>query len=61
MKIGDYISITCEGNHIKKGNIIAIETFNNKIMYLIMLERYPIGVWFYETELRCSSGFIKAI
>ncbi|MBK4775450.1 hypothetical protein [Candidatus Pantoea edessiphila] len=47
MKIGDYVTIKCECNYNDTGRIIAIETFNKKPMYLIILEDYPIGVWFF--------------
>ncbi|WP_136132288.1 hypothetical protein [Candidatus Pantoea edessiphila] len=49
MKIGDHITITSPGSSNKIGRILTIiESINNRKMYLVMLEDYPIGIWFFE-------------
>ncbi|PPI88200.1 hypothetical protein CRV12_00995 [Candidatus Pantoea edessiphila] len=48
MKIDDDVTIKFEGCCDRNGKITAIESFNAKKMYLIILEDYPIGIWFFD-------------
>ncbi|PPI86747.1 hypothetical protein [Candidatus Pantoea edessiphila] len=50
MQIGDYVIVKTEGIKNRIGKILAIEPepFKKSKMYLIILEDFPIGIWFFE-------------
>lgn len=39
----------------RQGIVLAAEVFNEGTMYLVALETYPQGVWFFN-ERQCSEG-----
>jgi hypothetical protein len=47
MKVNDLVTVKTDGGPRRKGTILEIETFNEGTMYLVSLEDYPGGVWFF--------------
>ncbi|SQK75235.1 Dextransucrase DSRB [Tatumella ptyseos] len=46
MQVDEWVSVKTAGGSPRTGKILAAETFNEGIMYLVALEEYPRGIWF---------------
>lgn len=47
MKVNDTVTVKTDGGPRREGTILAVEVFNEGTMYLVALEDYPAGVWFF--------------
>jgi len=47
MKVQDLVTVKTDGGPRREGVILAVEEFNEGTMYLVALEDYPAGVWFF--------------
>jgi len=47
MKVNDLVTVKTDGKQRREGVILAVEEFNEGIMYLVSLPDYPAGVWFF--------------
>lgn len=47
MQINDRVTVKTDGGPRREGVILAVEVFNEGTMYLVSLEDYPTGVWFF--------------
>lgn len=47
MKVNDLVTVKTDGELRREGVILAVEEFNEGIMYLVALDDYPAGVWFF--------------
>jgi hypothetical protein len=47
MKVQDRVTVKTDGGPRREGVILAVEEFNEGTMYLVALEDYPAGVWFF--------------
>ncbi|WP_439067481.1 protein DsrB [Serratia ureilytica] len=47
MQVNDRVTVKTDGGPRREGVILAVEVFNEGIMYLVSLEDYPAGVWFF--------------
>lgn len=47
MKVNDVVTVKTDGGPRRGGTILAVEVFNEGTMYLVALEDYPAGVWFF--------------
>lgn len=47
MKVRDLVTVKTDGKLRREGVILAVEKFNEGIMYLFSLADYPAGVWFF--------------
>ncbi|MBJ7220385.1 MULTISPECIES: protein DsrB [unclassified Brenneria] len=65
MKVNDLVTVKTDGRERREGVILAVEEFQEGTMYLVSLEDYPAGVWFFNeveskdgtfVELKHSSG-----
>ncbi|MFK8873580.1 protein DsrB [Serratia sarumanii] len=47
MQVNDRVTVKTDGGPRRKGIILAVEVFNEGTMYLVSLDDYPAGVWFF--------------
>ncbi|EPC6043779.1 protein DsrB [Serratia ureilytica] len=47
MQVNDRVMVKTDGGPRREGVILAVEVFNEGTMYLVSLEDYPAGVWFF--------------
>jgi len=47
MKVNDRVTVKTDGGPRRLGTILAVEPFNEGVMYLVSLEDYPLGIWFF--------------
>ncbi|BEL95188.1 protein DsrB [Serratia marcescens] len=47
MQVNDRVTVKTDGSPRREGVILAVEVFNEGTMYLVSLEDYPAGVWFF--------------
>lgn len=48
MKINDRVTVKTNGGPCHLGTVLAVEHYNKSVMYLVALEDYPIGIWFFD-------------
>ncbi|WP_440500525.1 protein DsrB, partial [Serratia nevei] len=51
MQVNDRVTVKTDGGPRREGVILAVEVFNEGTMYLVSLEDYPAGVWFFKALL----------
>ncbi|MGP2959361.1 protein DsrB, partial [Serratia bockelmannii] len=47
MQVNDRVTVKTDGGPRREGVILAVEVFNEGTMYLVSLDDYPAGVWFF--------------
>jgi len=47
MKVNDRGTVKTDGGARRPGVVLAVEPFNEGTMYLVSLEDYPLGIWFF--------------
>ncbi|PNL51448.1 hypothetical protein CP955_18570 [Enterobacter sp. HN503E2II] len=47
MKVNDRVTVKTDGGPRRPGVVLAIEEFSEGTMYLVSLEDYPLGIWFF--------------
>ncbi|HID8411148.1 TPA: protein DsrB [Serratia marcescens] len=47
MQVNDRVTVKTDGGPRREGVILTVEVFNEGTMYLVSLEDYPAGVWFF--------------
>ncbi|PWC17453.1 protein DsrB [Brenneria corticis] len=55
MKVNDVVTVKTDGRARREGVILAVEAFQEGTMYLVALEDYPAGVWFFN-EVESQDG-----
>ncbi|OMP12377.1 Dextransucrase DSRB [Corchorus olitorius] len=55
MKVNDRVTVKTDGGPRRPGVVLAIEEFSEGVMYLVSLEDYPLGIWFFN-ELGHEDG-----
>ncbi|NKI73975.1 protein DsrB [Dickeya sp. CFBP 2040] len=55
MNVDDKVTVKTDGDVRREGIILTVEPFQEGTMYLIALEDYPEGVWFFN-ELNSPEG-----
>ncbi|ATA24418.1 hypothetical protein BIY26_22075 [Brenneria goodwinii] len=55
MKVNDLVTVKTDGRARREGVILAVEEFQEGTMYLVSLEDYPAGVWFFN-EVESKDG-----
>ncbi|MEC5318454.1 protein DsrB [Brenneria populi subsp. brevivirga] len=55
MKVNDLVTVKTDGRERREGVILAVEAFQEGTMYLVSLEDYPAGVWFFN-EIDSKDG-----
>ncbi|AHF74285.1 dsrB [Candidatus Sodalis pierantonius str. SOPE] len=55
MKLHDRVTVKTDGGPRREGTILAVEEFSEGVMYLVSLDDYPTGIWFFN-EVSSSDG-----
>ncbi|ACT06388.1 MULTISPECIES: protein DsrB [Dickeya] len=55
MNVNDVVTVKTDGEVRREGVILAVEPFQEGTMYLIALDNYPEGIWFFN-ELNSREG-----
>lgn len=56
MQVNDRVTVKTDGGPRRSGVVLAIESFSEGTMYLVSLEDYPLGIWFFN-EIGHRMGF----
>ncbi len=48
MKVNDRVTVKTDGGPRRPGVVLAVEEFSEGTMYLVSLEDYPLGIWFFK-------------
>ncbi|PLR40635.1 hypothetical protein CYR55_04925 [Chimaeribacter californicus] len=59
MKVNDLVTVKTDGGPRREGVILAVEQFNEGIMYLVQLEDYPTGIWFFNEVDSLDGTFVE--
>lgn len=60
MQVNDRVTVKTDGGPRRSGVVLAIESFSEGTMYLVSLEDYPTGIWFFnEIGHRMGSSWKK--
>lgn len=59
MKVGDRVSVKTDGGPRRTGIILAVEPFSEGTMFLVALEDYPQGVWFFNESSHQDGIFVE--
>ncbi|TYL43687.1 protein DsrB [Dickeya sp. ws52] len=55
VNVNDVVTVKTDGEVRREGVILAVEPFQEGTMYLIALDNYPEGIWFFN-ELNSREG-----
>ncbi|ACS85306.1 protein DsrB [Musicola paradisiaca] len=55
MNVNDRVTVKTDGATRREGVILAVEMFQEGVMYLVALDDYPDGIWFFN-ELNSPEG-----
>lgn len=55
MKVNDVVTVKTDGRARREWVILAVEAYQEGTMYLVSLEDYPAGVWFFN-EIESKDG-----
>lgn len=56
MQVNDRVTVKTDGGPRRSGVVLAIESFSEGTMYLVSLEDYPLGIWFFLTKQGIRTG-----
>ncbi|MDH2066300.1 protein DsrB [Pantoea sp. GD03673] len=59
MKVNDRVSVKTDGGPRRVGTILAMEPFNEGTMFLVALEDYPLGIWFFNETQQPDGIFVE--
>jgi len=59
MKVNDLVTVKTDGGPRREGVILAVEQFNEGVMYLVQLEDYPTGIWFFNEVDSLDGTFVE--
>lgn len=59
MKVNDLVTVKTADGPRRKGKILAVEHFHEGTMYLVSLENYPDGIWFFNESDTKDGTFVE--
>ncbi|WP_312242601.1 protein DsrB [Pantoea sp.] len=59
MKVNDRVTVKTEGGPRRIGTVLAVEVFHEGTMYLVSLEDYPLGIWFFNENDHHEGVFVE--
>ncbi|TNL09088.1 hypothetical protein CYD30_14505 [Kosakonia cowanii] len=59
MKVNDRVTVKTDGGPRRPGVVLAVEAFNEGTMYLVSLEDYPLGIWFFNEKDHPDGVFVE--
>ncbi|WP_312774036.1 protein DsrB [Atlantibacter hermannii] len=61
MNINDRVTVKTDGGPRRPGAVLAVEPFNEGTMYLVSLEDYPMGIWFFNEKDHPDGVFVEKV
>lgn len=61
MKVNDKVTVKTDSAPRREGVILAVETFSEGTMYLVALEDYPHGIWFFNELAHPEGIFVEPL
>lgn len=59
MKVNDVVTVKTDGEQRREGVILAVDEFQEGIMYLVALPDYPAGIWFFNEVGTPEGTFVE--
>lgn len=59
MKVNDLVTVKTDGGVRREGTVLEVETFYEGVMYLVALENYPAGIWFFNESQSKDGTFVE--
>ncbi|EAA4072255.1 protein DsrB [Salmonella enterica subsp. enterica] len=59
MKVNDRVIVKTDGGPRRPGVVLAVEEFSEGTMYLVSLEDYPLGIWFFNESGHQDGIFVE--
>ena len=59
MKVNDLVTVKTDGGPRREGKVLEIEEFYEGVMYLVSLEDYPAGIWFFNEVDSKDGTFVE--
>ncbi|EDP8669719.1 protein DsrB [Salmonella bongori] len=59
MKVNDRVTVKTDGGPRRPGVVLAVEEFSEGTMYLVSLEDYPLGIWFFNESGHQDGIFVE--
>ncbi|MBV4411640.1 protein DsrB [Enterobacteriaceae bacterium YMB-R22] len=59
MKVSDKVTVKTDGGPRRSGVVLAVEPFSEGTMYLVSLEDYPLGIWFFNETDHADGIFVE--
>lgn len=61
MNINDRVTVKTDGGPRRPGIVLAVEPFSEGTMYLVSLEDYPLGIWFFNETGHPDGIFVEQL
>ena len=61
MKVNQQVTVKTDGGPRRVGTILAIEEFSEGTMFLVSLEDYPLGIWFFNETGQEDGVFVEPL
>jgi len=61
MNINDRVTVKTDGGPRRSGVVLAVEQFSEGTMYLVSLEDYPLGIWFFNEMGHPDGIFVEQL
>ncbi|EFC2694631.1 protein DsrB [Escherichia coli] len=59
MKVNDRVTVKTDGGPRRPGVVLAVEEFSEGTMYLVSLEDYQLGIWFFNEAGHQDGIFVE--
>ena len=59
MKVNDIVTVKTDGENRREGVVLAVEDFLEGTMYLVALDDYPAGIWFFNEVGKAEGTFVE--
>jgi hypothetical protein len=61
MQVNDRVTVKTDGGPRRPGVVLAVEQFSEGTMYLVSLEDYPMGIWFFNESGHNDGIFVEKV
>lgn len=61
MKVNDRVTVKTDGGPRRPGTVLAVEHFSEGTMFLVSLEDYPSGIWFFNEMGHEDGVFVEPL
>ena len=59
MKVNERVTVKTDGGPRRQGTVLAVEEFSEGTMFLVALEDYPLGIWFFNESSHEDGIFVE--